>query len=95
MKCNTCGGTYETMSSDGFLYFHACPPMIVSDVERDGSTLTVAGAGLKETDKVLATRTVERDGHRDENVRVKGFDPSGRPIVDIKRAGNGAAVVSA
>ena len=26
-RCNTCGGEYDDLLPDGYLYFHACPPV--------------------------------------------------------------------
>jgi len=31
LKCNACGGIYDTVQKDGTEYYHACPPL--SDVE--------------------------------------------------------------
>jgi hypothetical protein len=33
LRCESCGGTYSSHQADGLLYFHACPPERVVEVE--------------------------------------------------------------
>jgi hypothetical protein len=32
VRCLTCGGTYEPTTADGMQYFHACPPLGLSEL---------------------------------------------------------------
>lgn len=34
VKCNSCGGVYDTQLPDGSTYFHACPPLSGDEVKR-------------------------------------------------------------
>lgn len=67
--CPACGGTYDTVSSDGVPYYHACPPIGRAELpedKRDGY------------DPIAAA--VNRPGHRDENVAaVEAGGPPGDP----------------
>lgn len=57
--CPACGGTYDTTSSEGVAYYHACPPLGSAELPEDKR------AGY---DPVSAP--VNRPGHRDENVEA-------------------------
>lgn len=34
LKCNCCGGVYESETPSGSPYFHVCPTVVVNNVER-------------------------------------------------------------
>jgi hypothetical protein len=78
-KCNSCGGTYETILADGSLYFHACGPIPNPAYQPD-----------PKKGPVNRTETIERPNKRDEN--VTGIDPNtNQPI--IKSAGAGVTAM--
>lgn len=59
VKCNACGGTYETTLPDGTRYFHTCPPLSVAELV-DGlqkKTLTIPAADQQRYD--AATKLVD------------------------------------
>jgi hypothetical protein len=89
-RCNTCGGEYEDVTPDGYLYFHVCPPIPVHKVKKpDGSIITVEGNVPPEMGGVLETTWKERPNMRDENpvldlntgkVRVKSEGKGRTPV---------------
>jgi len=56
LKCSACGGTYESTMKDGVAYFHACPPLSLSHVERAGAPMDVPISDLKPTDTIEVMR---------------------------------------
>lgn len=88
-RCNSCGGEYAPTLSDGTLYFHACPPLSLWEVEA-----LLASGDLKLTDAqraavVAGELAVPRPLARDENV------PSTRPrdTGSLKSEGTGVTAV--
>lgn len=75
-RCRACGSTYDSVAADGFLFFHACPPLSVAELLALVPGLDIAAA--------QAMTFVERDGHRDENLRV---DDAGNVVIVSEGAG--------
>lgn len=37
MRCNSCGGTYQSVQADGMDYYHACAPLAPTDQHPTGA----------------------------------------------------------
>lgn len=59
MRCKSCGGEYSDTLKDGSRYAHACPPIILVSVERDGRPARVSLGELRPTDVIAVTRAGE------------------------------------
>lgn len=71
-RCATCGGTYNDRSSDGVLYFHACPPLRV-----------VVAPGDPDTHAGQVVEDVARPDARDERPGPQQLlDPSGNIVAE-------------
>jgi hypothetical protein len=55
-KCNTCGGEYDTVLTDGSLYFHVCSPETLVTIERAGAPLEVPIADVRPDDLITVLR---------------------------------------
>jgi hypothetical protein len=89
VKCNSCHGVYRPIGDDGIRYFHACPPLSVSEVD----ALVAAGA-LKLTDAALEAvlegrLQLPRPLARDENVPSTRARDAGQ----VKAEGTGVVAV--
>lgn len=56
MKCGTCQGEYVTEFADGTRYFHACPPLVLVSVSREGEGREIPLAELVPTDRIMVLR---------------------------------------
>jgi len=79
-RCNTCGGEYDELTTDGMLYFHVCPPITRVRVIRDGQDQRVDLAELRATDRVR----VRRDGATVE-INADQMQPGDERIGDVTR----------
>jgi len=68
LKCNACGGTYNTTQRDGTAYFHQCPAEIITTP----ASSTASGAGAGEVRE-------QRTAIRDENIRRGIVYVDGKP----------------
>lgn len=90
LQCQTCGGTYYLIQADGARYFHACPPVDYSRVQRlDGST-TVVPPGDEGIRLIVELVPVPRPDARDENVHQT--DPSTPGRIRAEGRGPGTLV---
>jgi len=74
-KCPTCLGTYEDPQPNGARYYHACPPIGASELERmpEGQVRQLypelpAAFTRGDLERVCLQRAVNRDNHIDENI---------------------------
>ncbi|HEY3042611.1 MAG TPA: hypothetical protein VGJ39_01205 [Vicinamibacterales bacterium] len=53
VKCNGCGGEYQTVGADGQRYFHACPPLSVAELRDaiDAGTVRLSPADQQRLDQ--------------------------------------------
>lgn len=56
LRCKACGGEYEPRQRDGMAYYHACPPLVVQTVTRDGREIDAPIPELLETDIATVQR---------------------------------------
>lgn len=92
VKCQSCGGTYEPVLTDGLLYYHACPPLSAVELQAAVDAGAVKLPKGETVDDAIVLRTYERANKRDENV-VAGSDPDKE--TPIKAEGDGAVEVDA
>jgi hypothetical protein len=90
LRCNTCGGTYDSHQRDGLEYYHACAPLSAPEV----AAAVLAGTivlPVGETPEIAVLRRLyERPNLRDENIDPTG--PAGTSAV-MKAAGRGVTVL--
>jgi hypothetical protein len=89
VRCNACGGVYDTKLADGTPYFHACPQLELVIVTRAGLYLELPVHQIAADDVVLRRRFVPRPNGRDENLRI---DPETKKTVAIA-AGAGSTPI--
>lgn len=92
-QCLACLGTYEPVSKDGSLYFHACPPLARARVRRAAVWQMVAIADVQPTDEVEIDRagvklTVLVAAVQKDDVRI-GDDTAPRPNARDENVENG------
>lgn len=92
VKCQSCGGIYEPVLSDGMQYFHACPPLSAPELQAAVDAGAVTLPKGETVEEAVLLRTYERANKRDENV-VAGSDPD--KDAPIKAEGDGAVEVDA
>lgn len=86
LKCNSCGGTYEPILSDGMRYFHRCPPVAeYFDATRTPITRAQAEAIMR-VGGTYFVRYVDRPNLRDENV-TGARDAQGQAMMTAAGAG--------
>jgi hypothetical protein len=90
VKCNSCGGQYEPVLSDGMEYFHKCPPLSVVELAAAVAAGKVVLPGGETPDVAVTRRTYERQNQRDENLVSTTI---GAPVA-IKAAGTGTTAVA-
>jgi ssDNA-binding Zn-finger/Zn-ribbon topoisomerase 1 len=78
-KCNSCGGTYNSIQADGSRYFHAC-----ADIPNPAYNADPTKPPLD------LRQTIARPNKRDEN--ITGFDPA-TGTVTIVSEGLGVTVI--
>jgi hypothetical protein len=91
LKCTTCAGTYEPVGADGCLYFHACPPLSIVELQAAvdaGKVILPLGETVTDAH---AKRTYERASKRDENIRR---DADAKHPTRIKAEGRGVVVIA-
>jgi hypothetical protein len=90
-KCNTCGGEYEDVTPDGYLYFHVCPPVPAHKVKKpNGTIVVIEGNAPLDMGEVLETTWKERPSKRDENPVLDPSTGESR----VREEGNGRTLVT-
>lgn len=93
MKCESCGGVYETDQERQTRYFHACPPIEVVTVDRAGAIVTVPREEVQPDDKPIRAKVIPRPDGRDENVVVVDHKVDGTAVAAIKSEGKGVTPI--
>lgn len=86
-KCNACGGEYEDPLPDGMRYFHTCPMLDRVRVRRDGQAIDIDPKDQQPADVEIRRLSIERQGHRDENVNPNDRDDRQRARIRKEGAG--------
>ena len=56
VRCNSCGGEFESLLGDGMIYFHACPPITRVRVKRGAAWVMLPLQAVQPTDTIAVTR---------------------------------------
>jgi hypothetical protein len=85
VTCKACGGTYESVLTDGTIYFHRCPPLSSAELAAAVAKGLIVLPLLETPDVAVSRRTYERANLRDENLQAT----LGAGSAAIKREGLG------
>jgi hypothetical protein len=92
LQCQTCGGEYDDVLPDKLRYFHACPPLSVSELQAAVDDGRVVLATDETVAQAHGRRIYERAGKRDENVKPTAVD--GKVVGLVKAEGRGAVAMA-
>lgn len=90
LRCNACGGDYDTVLADGMLYFHVCPPLSAVELAAAVTAGKVTLPNGETPEEAVTRRTYERASKRDENVEPS---PDRDKPTRLKKAGAGVTRV--
>lgn len=68
VQCVSCGGTYDDVTADGYLYFHTCPPLSVAELQKAVDTARVVLPADETVEIAHGLRSYLRASARNENV---------------------------